>query len=97
MKKTKELFAIKTIRMPNRHDHIEYKMQIQHERDILVTIDHPFIVKLKYAFQSADRFFLVMSFVQGGEILKHIKTGDKKRREETTKFYAAQIALVMIY
>ena len=97
-RKTKELFAIKAIRMPHgSKDNLEHKQQIQHERDILVKIDHPFIVKLKYAFQSTDRFWLVMSFVQGGEILKHMKAIGKKNREEIVKFYAFQIADVQIY
>ena len=97
MKKTNELFAIKSISMPEQKDNVAYKMQIQHERDILVKIDHPFIVKLKYAFQSRKRFFLVMAFIQGGEILNYIKKEHSKIREERTKFYAAQIAHALNY
>lgn len=96
-KRTNELFAIKTIRFPEKKDNILHKMQIQHERDILVRIRHPFIVKLKYAFQSSKRFFLVMAFVQGGEMLGYIKRETKKTREIRTKFYAAQIALALKY
>jgi len=97
MKKTNELFAVKSIKMPEQKDNAAYKLQIQHERDILVTISHPFIVKLKYAFQSRKRFFLVMAYIQGGEILNYIKRENAKTREERTKFYAAQIALALDY
>ena len=96
-KRTNELFAIKTIRFPEKKDNIVHKMQIQHERDILVRIKHPFLVKLKYAFQSCKRFFLVMAYVQGGEMLGYIKRESKKTKEIHTKFYAAQIALALKY
>jgi len=98
MKKTNELFAIKSIRFPKKNaESALQKLQIQQERDILVKISHPFIVKLKYAFQSSKRFFLVMPFVQGGEVLNYIKKENVKTREERAKFYGAQIALALKY
>jgi hypothetical protein len=33
-KQTNELFAIKVIRLPNTNDNVDYRLQIQHERDI---------------------------------------------------------------
>lgn len=64
---TKELYAMKSIRLPkkefkNKKD--KYKDQVTNERNILVKIRHPFIVKLKYAFQVKRRFFFVMPFIQ---------------------------------
>ena len=97
MKSTSELFAIKSIRFPEKQDGYTLKMQIQHERDILVKLKHPFIVKLKYAFQSSKRFFLVMAFVQGGEVLNYLRNNPVKTRIERAKFYCAQIALALIY
>jgi serum/glucocorticoid-regulated kinase 2 len=97
MKKTNELFAIKSIRLPEKKDNISHKMQIQHERDILVQISHPNIVKLKYAFQSRKRFFLVMPFVQGGELLNYIKREGNRVNEKLVQFYGAQIALALQY
>jgi len=52
-KNSKELYAMKSIRMPDKThkaDKAKYKEQVRTERDILVRINHPFIVKLKYAF-----------------------------------------------
>jgi len=34
----------------------------QEEKTILTTMSHPFIVKLKYAFQSETKLFLVLDF-----------------------------------
>lgn len=63
----------------------------------MVKIQHPFIVKLKYAFQSRKRFFLVMPFIQGGEMFNYIKKENVITREERAKFFGAQIALALKY
>ena len=55
------------------------------------------IVKLKCAFQSQKRFFLVLPYIQGGLMLDFLKQTDKKVLESRTKFYAAQIVLVFKY
>jgi serine/threonine protein kinase len=44
------------------------------ERKILSTINHPFVVKLHYAFQSETKLYLVMDYCSGGDMLKMIKT-----------------------
>ena len=38
----------------------------QTERTILANVRHPFIVCLHYAFQSQQKLYMVMDFVQGG-------------------------------
>ncbi len=84
-KMTKELFAMKSIKVPaNKYgkDKASFTQQIKYEKQILMTLKHPFIVKLKYAFCEKKRFFLVMALVQGGEFLQYIQTAVKKRKEE---------------
>jgi len=43
------------------------------ERKILSTVNHPFIVKLRFAFQSPDKLYLVMDYCPGGDLLAMIK------------------------
>ena len=58
------------------------------ERQILEKIDSPFIVKLHYAFQTDEKLYLVVDFMNGGELFNHLK---RKGRftEEVTRFYSA--------
>ena len=44
------------------------------ERDVLTKVQHPFIVSLICAFQSATKLYLVMPFVAGGELFFHIQS-----------------------
>ena len=38
------------------------------ERNVLAKIRHPFIINLKFSFQTTDKLYLVLSFVNGGEV-----------------------------
>lgn len=69
--------------------------QVEHtkaERKILQTLQHPFLMTLRYAFQSNDKLYLVLDYFQGGELFFHLKS---KRRfcEETARLYVAEIAM----
>ena len=44
------------------------KEHTQAERYILENMNSPFIVQLHYAFQTPDKLFLVLDFMQGGTI-----------------------------
>lgn len=54
-------FALKAIRKERVFGTNLYRY-IQTEKDILSLINHPFIVKLRYAFQTETFLFLVMDF-----------------------------------
>lgn len=49
---------------------------VRAEREILTKFDHPFIMKLEFAFQDHDRLYLVMEFVNGGELFTHLYTNN---------------------
>lgn len=82
---TNELFAMKSVKVPPQKigkDKATFLQQVKYEKQILMQLKHPFIVKLKYAFYEKRRFFLVMGLVQGGEFLHYIQTTEKKKKEE---------------
>lgn len=43
------------------------------EQLILKTINHPFIVRLHYAFQTKDKLCLILDFLSGGELFFHLQ------------------------
>ena len=42
------------------------KEKMMNEKEIFENLDHPFIVKLRFAFQTSKNLYLVMDFMQGG-------------------------------
>ena len=76
---------------------IKKKNQIEHtktERNILGKIDHPFIVGMKYAFQTKEKLYFVLDYCPGGELFYHLGKA-KKFSEDRARFYAAEITLAL--
>lgn len=72
---------------------ISAKGQIEHtksERSILCEIRHPFIVRLRFAFQSDDKLYLVTDYYNGGSLFYHLRKS-RYFAEDRAKFYAAQL------
>jgi len=47
---------------------------------------------LRYSFQTTDQLFLVMDFVNGGEMFTHLAK-DSTFSNERSRFYAAEVVL----
>jgi len=70
------------------------KNQVEHtksERHTLEDVGHPFIVTLKYAFQTPQKLYLVMDYMSGGELFFHLKR-EGVFSEDRARIYAAEIA-----
>lgn len=72
----------------------EQMENIQLEKDILYTIDHPFLVNMEFVFQNEVRIYFLMKFVKGGELFRHL-VQVKRFKEDQAKFFAAQVALAL--
>jgi protein-serine/threonine kinase len=79
---------------------IVQKKEIQHtigERNILVrtaTTESPFIVGLKFSFQTSADLYLVTDYMSGGELFWHLQK-EGRFVEERAKFYIAELILAL--
>jgi serine/threonine protein kinase len=90
-KKDGQIYALKSLKKSKLKEakHVEHTKT---ERKILEIVNHPFIVSLKFAFQTDKKLYFVMDCYNGGELFYHLRS--KGRFNETqTKFYLAQIVL----
>ena len=74
---------------------LKEKRQEEHtktERDLMVKINNPFIVNIKFAFQDDTKLYIVSDFMQGGDMFYHIHSNNKFD-EERCKFYAIELIL----
>ena len=94
-KKTGAIYAMKVL---DKQQIIANKMvtHTQAEKSILADIQHPFVVKLYYAFQTKRHLILVLEFLCGGELFFHLQR-NKRFSESRAKFYAAEIGLALEY
>jgi len=87
------IFAMKVLKKSM----IIAKGQVEHtnsERSILREIDHPFIVCLRYAFQSDEKLYLVTDYYSGGSLFYHLRKA-RGFSENRTRFYAAELLLAL--
>ena len=90
---TGHVYAMKVLR---KAEMVE-KEQVAHvraERDILVEVDHTWVVKMFYSFQDSDALYLVMEFLPGGDIMTLLMKKDTLP-EEAAQFYMAETALAI--
>lgn len=69
---------------------------VQNEKNILIDLDHPFIVELFGTFQDPKRIFFVMEYVAGGELFSRLRKKDAFA-PSVAKFYLAEILLALQY
>uniref|UniRef100_A0A914XNT5 Uncharacterized protein n=1 Tax=Plectus sambesii TaxID=2011161 RepID=A0A914XNT5_9BILA len=80
--------------------HIKKRNEVKHvmsERNVLISnIKHPFLVSLHYSFQTRDKLYFVLDYLNGGELFFHLQR-EKHFSEPRARFYAAEIASALGY
>ena len=69
---------------------------IQSERKILASVKSPFLVNLKYAFQTNHKLYMVMEFMPGGELFYHLNL-QRRFSEEIARFYISEVIIAIEY
>ncbi|OZJ01583.1 Serine/threonine-protein kinase gad8 [Bifiguratus adelaidae] len=86
---TNRIYAMKVIRKA----HIISRSEVTHtlaERTVLAQINNPFIVPLKFSFQTPEKLYLVLAFINGGELFHHLQM-EGRFEDERAKFYTAEL------
>lgn len=93
-KDTKRIYAMKVLSKKE----IVAKKEIAHtigERKILQrSLESPFLVGLKFSFQTDSDLYLVTDFKSGGELFWHLQK-ETRFSEERARFYIAELILAL--
>lgn len=90
---TGKIYAMKVVHKKHL-DSPKKKSRAISEREILVHIQSPFIVKIHYAFQTAKKLCLVLDYFAGRDLGFHIKE-TTRLAENSARFYAAEVLLAL--
>jgi len=92
-KDTGKIYAMKVLDKKHILEHNEVEHTLA-EKHILQRLHHPFLVNLNFSFQTEDKLYFILDYVNGGELFYHLQK-EKKFAEERVKFYAAEILLAL--
>jgi len=86
------LYAMKVLKKATLK--VRDRQRTKMERDILTDVNHPFIVRLHYAFQTEGKLYLILEFLRGGDLFTRLSK-EVMFTEEDVKFYLAELALAL--
>jgi serine/threonine protein kinase len=95
-KATGERFALKTVRKA-----VLLKSNKVHtiirERTILEKASSPFVVQLKFAFQTPAKFYLGLEYVPGGDLFRRMSGSDDEVTFDQARLYIAELSIALDY
>jgi len=94
-KDTGKIYAMKVLNKKNILDNGELE-HTRTEKNILQKLIHPFLVNLNYSFQTADKLYFIMDYINGGELFYHLQK-EHKFTSDRVRFYCAEIVLGLEY
>ncbi|RKF83452.1 cAMP-dependent protein kinase type 2 [Golovinomyces cichoracearum] len=94
-KHNQRFYAVKVLK---KHQVVKMK-QVEHtndERSMLQEVKHPFLITLWGTFQDSRNLYMVMDFVEGGELFSLLRKS-QRFPNPVAKFYAAEVTLALEY
>jgi len=92
-KDTNRIYAMKVL---NKKELVK-QQEVEHilsERNVLIKNTSPFLVSLKFSFQTPEKLYLILDYVNGGELFYHLQKVTSFN-EERAKFYTAELILAL--
>lgn len=95
-KQEDQFYAIKVLNKAAIRKRNEAKHIMAERNVLLMNVKHPFLVGLHYSFQTRDKLYFVLDYVNGGELFFHLQK-ERYFPETRARFYAAEIASAIGY
>ena len=89
-----KIYAMKVLKKKSLIENNQLKYAIS-EKNILKKLDHPFIIKLHFSFQTPLNLYMILDYCQGGDLNYHLQK--KTFSEKEIKFYISELILSIEY
>ncbi|CAF5111733.1 unnamed protein product, partial [Rotaria magnacalcarata] len=95
-KLTGEIFAIKVLNKDAIIQNDDVECTMTERRILALSARHPFLTGLFCSFQTKERLFLIMEYVNGGDLMFQIQRS-RKFDEARARFYASEVTLALMF
>jgi len=92
-KVTKEVYALKALIKAEVVMHKQQANVVQ-EKNVMIQSNHPFILRLYTTFKDTTKLYMLLEFVQGGELFSHLRK-EEKFDPDIAKFYCIEVACAL--
>ena len=93
----KNIYAIKAISRKSVEREKILAKYFVNERKIMLSLDHPFVVKMVKSMKNQNFCFLLIEFINGTNLDQYLSNRDHKQNLYETQFYVGSILLMLDY